>query len=87
MIHTGVIGGIGAGASYLTSRIVNDASEAASHSKNKKSAIIGGALGLVGDYAGLKINKRIDKGLDKVANVYLEKIAESYTVKRTLWFR
>lgn len=72
--HTGTIGAMGFGTSYLASRLVNGAE----HSGNKKAALVGGALGLAGDYAAVKLNKHIDKGMDKLAsNRFLEKIAKN----------
>lgn len=40
-----------------------------------KIGAIGGAIGLAGDYAAVKINKRLEK------KAYLEKVAEMYSVK------
>lgn len=62
LIHTGVIGAIGTGTSYLTSRIINGAG----HSGNAKAAVLGGALGLAGDFAALKANRKIDTKLDSI---------------------
>jgi hypothetical protein len=83
LVHTSTIGAIGVGSSYLTSRILNGAKTLAQKSKNNKAAIIGGGLGLIGDYAAVKLNKGIDAKMNKVAseNKYLEKVAEMYSVK------
>ncbi len=43
-----------------------------------KIGAIGGAIGLAGDYAAVKINKALEK---KASNKFLEKIAEMYSVK------
>lgn len=47
--------------------------------KGLKIGAIGGAIGLVGDYAAVKINKAMTK--ESMDNKYLEKVAEMYSVK------
>lgn len=78
---TGVIGAIGAGTSALTHRVMS-----AGLVKNTagKAALIGGGLGLLGDYAAVKLNKKLSpedagskvKTMTKVANILRERASE-----------
>lgn len=59
-INTGVIAGLGTVGNMLSDRIINK------HWGNAwKAGVIGGGIGLAADYAGVKLNKVINKYLDK----------------------
>lgn len=87
--HTAVIGALGVGASVLTHKLMDRplASTGAAQEVAKglfrnnatNSALIGGGLGLAGDYAAVKLNKAMDnkpKGnMNKIAEMLLQKAA------------
>lgn len=37
---------------------------------------IGGAVGLAGDYAAVKLNKKLEKSAEEISNAYLDKIQD-----------
>lgn len=39
-----------------------------------KIGAIGGAVGLAGDYAAVKLNKKLEKSAEEISNIYLDKI-------------
>ena len=41
-----------------------------------KIGAIGGAVGLAGDYAAVKLNKKLEKSAEEISNVYLDKIQD-----------
>lgn len=41
-----------------------------------KIGAIGGAVGLAGDYAAVKLNKKLEKSAGEISNVYLDKIQD-----------
>ncbi len=89
LAHTGVIGAIGFGTSALAGKIAGSRLVPAKYRSEAKSVkalgAIGGSLGLIGDYGAVKLNKKVDKQMNKFAstnNRYLEKIAESYFIQK-----
>lgn len=76
LLNTATMGAIGAGTGALTNQIVHGGKAALDGAKkmkssNAKAALIGGGLGLVGDYAGVKLNNAMNKYLDKAAAIAL----------------
>lgn len=60
LINTGVIAGLGTVGNMVSDRVING------HWGNAgKAGLIGGGVGLAADYAGVKLNKVINKHLDK----------------------
>lgn len=57
--NTATIGAAGAVTGALTNRILHPGSKS-----NLKAGIIGGGLGLLGDYAAVKLNKHINNRID-----------------------
>lgn len=62
-VNTGVIGATGAATSVLANKILHPTAPAGNW---RKAALIGGGLGLLGDYAAVKLNKGINKHIDKL---------------------
>lgn len=79
LLHTGTIGAVGLGTGMLSAKIGH------AIPKIGKSVLAAGALsgglGLIGDYGAVKLNKKLTMKKQASDNKYLEKIAESYTVK------
>lgn len=76
LMQTATIGAAGLGTGMLASKIGKAIPSIGEHA-GKMGALIGG-MGLLGDYAAVKINKALEK---KASNAYLEKAAETYSVK------
>lgn len=80
LLATGLIGGLGAGTSVLTDTLF---SKGLVKRTKPKVALVGGGLGLVADYAGLRAAKLFDvkpkkegTPMNKVASVLLDKAAQ-----------
>lgn len=58
--NTATIGASGAITGAITNRILHPGA-----GSDLKAGLIGGALGLVGDYAAVKLNKHINNRIDK----------------------
>jgi hypothetical protein len=74
LLNTGVIGSVGFGVGGATAALAHKLKLKPMH-----AGILGGAVGLVGDYGAVKVNNMINNHLDKKAsemNKYLEKIAK-----------
>lgn len=61
LANTATIGAAGAVTGALTNRILHGAKGGS----NLKAGLIGGGLGLLGDYAAVKLNKHINARIDK----------------------
>lgn len=82
LVSTGVIGAVGAGTSALANAYLHPN---APKGNWRRAAIVGGGLGLLGDYAAVKINKKLAplvgaegnaKTMNKVASILLDKARE-----------
>lgn len=80
LLHTSTIAAAGTGMGVLAAK-AGKMLKLTNHA-GKMGALIGGA-GLAGDYAAVKANNFLDSKMHKSAseNRYLEKIAETYSVK------
>jgi len=58
LAQTGVIGAVGSVTSVLTNKIVHPNAPKGS---GWKAGLIGGGLGLAGDYAAVKLNRHLEK--------------------------
>ena len=59
--NTATIGAAGAVTGAISNRILHGAKAGS----GMKAALVGGGLGLVGDYAAVKLNKHINNRIDK----------------------
>ena len=83
LLSTGVIGAAGAATSALAHKFM---STGLVKNTAGRAALLGGGLGLLGDYAAVKVNKKISQDtvetkrrghkMDKVASILLERAAE-----------
>lgn len=74
LMQTGTIAATGIGTGLLAAKIGRAFPRIGAHN-GKMAGVIGG-LGLLGDYAAVKINKRLEKTSSD--NIYLERIIETY---------
>ena len=63
-ISTGLVGAAGGITSFATNKILHPKSK---FSTDMKSFALGTGLGLVGDYAALKLSQKINKKIDKTS--------------------
>ena len=78
LMQTGTIGAMGFGTGAVATKLGKRFPTHLGNHAGKMGALIGG-LGLIGDYAAVKLNKHIEKTANDFSNKYLEKITAKYS--------